>query len=212
LLEFPRRSARVHYSLPLPWSLAVLGILPHAVLCAALATVKRVTSRGRRIYGPGRLPIWDPARKWAGRNNGTLHPTRHSPLQHRIGLLLLHTSDHFWASTVKCRQARYKLPPQDARLQHLAGIPAATRLQHFGGRCSRVASGLHPPPYRAPPGCNTFTNAGRSRESLCASDSGLRLHKPGAPAANGPKSCRQTPPLLPSEPCKPMQTALLRAP
>src|SRR5215208_631347 len=30
------------------------------------------------------------------------------------------------------------------RMQHLAGVPAATRLQHFGGRCNRVASAWHP--------------------------------------------------------------------
>ena len=29
-------------------------------------------------------------------------------------------------------------------MQHLAGVPAATRLQHFGGRCNRVASAWHP--------------------------------------------------------------------
>jgi hypothetical protein len=45
------------------------------------------------------------------------------------------------------RQARYKLPPQDARLQHLAGIPAATRLHHFGA----VATGLQPRGIRVAP-------------------------------------------------------------
>jgi hypothetical protein len=45
------------------------------------------------------------------------------------------------------RQARYRLPPQDARLQHLAGIPAATRLRHFGS----VATGLHPRGIRVAP-------------------------------------------------------------
>ena len=28
-----------------------------------------------------------------------------------------------------------------AQLQHLAGVPAATRLQHFGGHCNRIATG-----------------------------------------------------------------------
>src|SRR5215212_5194316 len=63
---------------------------------------------------------------------------------------------------------------------------------------------------RPPPGCNTLAKASRDRESLCASGIGRRPWFVEAPAANVPKNRRQTPPLLSSEPCNHMQTALLR--
>jgi hypothetical protein len=96
---------------------------------------------------------------------------------------------HHWGRSLVLRGRRVLVGRQvpSSSLQATAsGRLAATPCGHPGCNpvaplwgplhpgCSRVASGLHPPPYRPPPGCNTVTMANRGRESLCASGIGQR--------------------------------------